>query len=203
MSSNDNARLERDYVLIIDKSGSMEEPSGVGTLTRWQAAEESTIALARFIEKKDPDGIDLYFFAGAFNRYEGVKAADVKSRYAENSPNGSTDLASVLKDAFSRWETKGKKPTTIAVVTDGEPTDRAAVAKAIVDVTNKMSSDNQLALLFVQMGDDAKATGFLTELDDGLSKYGAKYDVVDTKKWSDIEKSGKSFKDVLLEAVTG
>ena len=45
---------QRDYTLIIDKSGSM----GIGDIgngqTRWQAVQESTLALATKCEQFDP-----------------------------------------------------------------------------------------------------------------------------------------------------
>ena len=36
----------RDYTLIIDKSGSMATPDQKGGRSRWVAAQESTLALA-------------------------------------------------------------------------------------------------------------------------------------------------------------
>lgn len=47
----------RDYTLIVDKSGSMSTADQPGGKTRWSAAQESTLALARKCEQFDPDGI--------------------------------------------------------------------------------------------------------------------------------------------------
>jgi hypothetical protein len=54
----------------------------------------------------------------------------------------------------------------------------------IIDATQSMSSDEELSISFVQVGDDEKACVWLTELDDklkqaGKSGKGAKFDVVD------------------------
>ena len=69
----DNSLIEnRDYTLIIDKSGSMSTGDQPGGKTRWQAAEESTLALAQECEQLDPDGITVYLFSGRFRRYDNV-----------------------------------------------------------------------------------------------------------------------------------
>ena len=45
---------DRDYTLIIDKSGSMSISDRPGGKTRWDTAQESTMALARKCEEIDP-----------------------------------------------------------------------------------------------------------------------------------------------------
>jgi hypothetical protein len=54
---------DRDYTLIIDKSGSMSTADKPSEKTRWQIAQESTLALARKCEEIDPDGITIYLFS--------------------------------------------------------------------------------------------------------------------------------------------
>ncbi len=58
---------ERDYTLIIDKSGSMATPDQKGGRSRWVAAQESTFALANKCEQFDPDGITVYVFPVGLN----------------------------------------------------------------------------------------------------------------------------------------
>jgi hypothetical protein len=89
----------RDYTLIIDKSGSMATKDKAGGLSRWQIMHESTLALASKCEELDPDGMTIYLFSGKFKRYDNVTAAKVSTIFQENEPNGRTDLAGVLKDA--------------------------------------------------------------------------------------------------------
>src|SRR6185369_12385275 len=54
---------DRDYTLIIDKSGSMSITDQPGGRSRWAAAEEGAVALAQKCSTLDPDGITLYLFA--------------------------------------------------------------------------------------------------------------------------------------------
>lgn len=77
---------ERDYTLIIDKSGSMSTPDQPGNRTRWQTAQESTLALARKCEQFDPDGITVYLFSGRFRRYDNVTSDKVDQILRENEP---------------------------------------------------------------------------------------------------------------------
>ena len=197
---------DRDYTLIIDKSGSMssgDQPSGK---TRWEAAQESTMALARKCEQIDPDGITVYLFSGRFRRYDNVTSDKVTQIYQENEPMGRTDLASVLQDAldnyFQRKAAGQAKPNgeTILVITDGEPDDRKAVMRLIIDASRKIDRDEELAISLIQVGNDRTATQFLKALDDQLQGAGAKFDIVDTVTIEDMEEM--TLAEVLLNAIT-
>jgi hypothetical protein len=196
----------RDYTLIIDKSGSMATPDQKGGRTRWQSAQESTLALASKCEQFDPDGITVYLFSGRFKRYENVNAAKVTQIFQENDPSGSTDLASVLKDAiknyFQRKSAGQTKPNgeIILVVTDGEPDDRKAVMKVIIEASRRMDTDEELSISLIQVGTDIQATRFLKVLDDDLQSAGAKFDICDTVTMEDME--DMSLSEVLLNAIT-
>ncbi|BAB73807.1 vWA domain-containing protein [Anabaena sp. FACHB-709] len=196
----------RDYTLIIDKSGSMATPDQKGGRNRWVTAQESTLALASKCEQFDPDGITLYVFSGRFKRYENVTSAKVNQIFQENDPSGTTDLAAVLKhatdDYFQRKGAGKTKPNgeTILVVTDGEPDDRKAVMRVIIEASRRMDKDEELAISFIQVGSDAQATRFLKVLDDELQGAGAKFDICDTVTMEDME--DLSLSEVLLNAIT-
>jgi uncharacterized protein YegL len=195
----------RDYTLIIDKSGSMSTADRPDGKTRWDTAQESTLALARKCEEFDPDGITIYLFSSRFRRYDNVTSAKVSQIYQENEPIGRTDLAAVLQDSldsyFQRKATGQSKPNgeTIFVITDGEPDDRKAVMRSIVDATQKMDRDEELAISFIQVGKDRAATEFLKALDDRLESAGAKFDIVDTVTMEDME--DMTLAEVLLNAI--
>jgi hypothetical protein len=73
-----NPLKDRDYTLIIDKSGSMSTPDLKGGKTRWQEIQESAVALARKCEQFDPEGITVYVFSGRFKRYDDVTSSKVE-----------------------------------------------------------------------------------------------------------------------------
>ncbi len=195
----------RDYTLIIDKSGSMSTPDQRGGRTRWQEAQESTLALARKCEELDPDGITVYVFSGRFKRYDNVTAAKVEQIFKENEPAGRTDLGGVLQDALNHYfkrKSAGQTQVngeTILVITDGEPDDRKAVMKVIIEASRRIDQDEELAISFIQIGNDRTATQFLKALDDDLINAGAKFDIVDTLTMDDME--DMSLTEVLMNAI--
>lgn len=197
---------QRDYTLIIDKSGSMSIRDQLGSKSRWDIMQESTLALASKCEEFDPDGLTVYLFSGRFKRYENVTVSKVAQIFKENEPSGRTDLASVLQDATNNYfqrkaagQTKANGET-ILVVTDGEPDDRKAVMKVIIEASRKIDRDEELAISFVQVGTDSQATKFLKILDDELQGVGAKFDIVDTVTMDDME--DMTLTEVLLNAIT-
>jgi len=195
----------RDYTLIIDKSGSMSIKDQPGGKSRWNVMQESTLAIASKCEEFDPDGITLYLFSGRFKRYDNVTSNKVSQIFQENEPSGRTDLAGVLTDAMnSYFQRKSARQTkqngeTILVVTDGEPDDRKAVMKVIIEASRKMDRDEELAISFIQVGTDTDATRFLKVLDDELQSAGAKFDIVDTVTIDDME--DMTLREVLLNAI--
>jgi hypothetical protein len=194
---------DRDYTLIIDKSGSMAQRDSVGGPTRWAAAREGALALAAKCEELDADGLTLYVFGSRFRRYDNVRADRVEQVFRENEPCGGTDLAGVLQHAFDAYfarKAKGRaRPETILVVTDGEPDDRKAVIRAIVGASRRIERDEELAVSLVQVGRDASARTFLKLLDDELVGAGAPFDICDTVTLEEAEEVGLT--DVLLSAI--
>ena len=203
--SGDSRIENRDYTLIIDKSSSMATSVGPDGKTRWQIAQESTLALADKCEEIDPDGITVYVFSGAFKRYDNVTSDKVTKVYEENQPMGQTDLASVLQHAFEDYFKRKEAGTakangeTFVIITDGEPTDRKAVISLIMDAAQKVDREDELGISFIQVGTDKDATRFFKALDDDLQGVGAKFDIVDTVTVDKMK--GMSLTDVLLNAL--
>lgn len=183
----------------------MSTPDQSGGRTRWQTAQESTLALARKCEQLDPDGITVYLFSGRFKRYDDVTSSKVETIFMENDPMGTTNLAAVLQDAtdnyFKRKAAGQTKPEgeIILVITDGEPDDRRAVMQTIVNASRKMERDEELGISIVQVGSDTGASRFLKALDDDLQGVGAKFDICDTITIDEME--DLSIAEVLMRAI--
>lgn len=193
---NENLQ-NRDYVLVIDKSGSMEEKDTPTGQSRWKYAQESAHAIASKVAEFDPDGITVVPFAGSFKMYENTTAAKLKDIWAENEPMGGTVLAPVLKRIFEDYRKRKAAGQTkpngemLLVITDGQPQDEAAVAKEIVAFGNSLGNgDEEYGISFIQVGKDSGATNFLRKLDDDLTKQGAKHDIVDAKTMDEVEQIG-------------
>lgn len=187
----------RDFVLVLDKSGSMGDRDCAGGKSRWETAQESTEAIANKVSTYDPDGITVIPFAGTFKEYANTTPAKVKDIFNENEPMGGTILGPVLKSVFSNYLSRKKAGTTkvngeiLVIVTDGAPNDEADVAKEIVNFTKSLdNADGEYGIQFIQVGKDGGAAQFLRRLDDDLVKQGAKFDIVDTKTMDELENIG-------------
>lgn len=193
---------QRNYWLLIDKSGSMSATDTPGGKSRWEWAQEQTENIARECAKFDADGIDVILFAGAPKVYNNVTPDKVTQIFRENSPGGSTDTAAALKvplDSYFTQKAAGTaKHITIVCVTDGEPTDKAAVARVIKEATQKMDDDIEIGITFIQVGQDQGARAYLEGLDNDIQ--GAKYDIVDTK--NDAEMENMTTEALLVAAIT-
>lgn len=196
----------RDYTLIIDKSQSMSTQDQEEGKSRWEAAQESTYALAKKCEEFDPDGITVYLFSSRFRRYDEVTSDKVAQIYTENDPMGKTNLVEVLEDAienyFQRKAAGETKPNgeTFLIITDGEPEDRKGVIRLIIETSRRLDRDDEIGISLIQVGDDPKVTEYLKALDDQLLDAGAKFDIVDTITMKDMGNS--SLSEVLLRAIT-
>lgn len=187
----------RDYVLVLDKSGSMEERDTPTGQSRWDYAKESTMAIARRVQEYDPDGIVVVPFAGTHRVYENVTPEKVQDIFRENSPMGGTVLGPVLKAVFDSYKSRKAAGQTkpngelLIVITDGQPQDESEVSKEIVRFGNSLdNADDEYGIAFFQVGKDRGATNFLRKLDDELVKQGAKNDIVDTKTMEELETIG-------------
>ena len=177
---------EYDFILVVDKSGSMGETDMPGNRSRWEYMQETAVAFARDICAIDADGIGLVLFSGSsVVAQDGCNVDAVKSVFASNRPSGSTPLHDALTSAFN-LAGKSDKKDFILVFTDGVPDDRKAAANVIRAQANKQANDDDLTVLFVQVGRDAGATQYLRSLDDELT--GCKFDIVDSKTMDEAEK---------------
>lgn len=188
---------EYDFVVVVDKSGSMSEED-MGGRSRWEYMQETVCAFSRAICKIDSDGIGLVLFSGtSVVAQDGCDAQKVKDIFAANNPGGTTPLHLALQEAL-KLAGKSDKKDFIIVFTDGIPDDKAAAAKVIVDQSNSQETDDALTILFVQVGHDAGATAYLKSLDDNLS--GCKFDIVDAKTISEAEMF-PSVADMIVAAI--
>lgn len=185
--SDINATLsEYDFIAVIDASGSMATEDMSGGRSRWKAMQETAEQFCRDISKIDADGIGLVIFSGqGIDSYDGVNVDKVSEVFRTRSPRSSTPLAEALQAAL-KLAGKSDKKDFIIVFTDGVPDDEAGAAKVIRDASNKLETDDELTILFVQVGYDAGAAAYLKKLDDQLT--GCKFDIVDAKTMQEAER---------------
>jgi hypothetical protein len=170
-----------------------------GGKSRWQYCQESTLAISKKLDEYDPDGITVVPFSGSPRVYPNTTVDKVDKVFQENEPMGGTNLSAALQVVFDDYLDNKKKGTAkpngilALVVTDGQPDDEDAVAKAIVNFTKKLdptTGDEEAGISFVQIGQDTHATAYLKRLDDHLQSEGAKWDIVNARTMEEVERTG-------------
>lgn len=180
---------EYDFRILLDCSGSMEEPvSASDRRSRWQAMQEEVRSFIRDLAKIDSDGVDLIFFGARIEVEEKVNIDNLGQILARYSPRGGTPLGPALVKAFelAKQGTSANKKDMTIVFTDGEPESKEAVEKAIIAQANSQQADDEHTVLIRQIGDDAGTSAWLRKLDDNLK--GAKFDIVDCKSYEEAMK---------------
>jgi hypothetical protein len=204
--------LARQYVLLIDKSTSMSRPDPDGG-TRWIATENATRDLINAMFEYDMDHkVPVYLFGNKIETIGELTSADQVMRlFKEHAPDGtSTNLAGALDAAMRDHLGKSRNNydvvpgTTIVVLTDGEPDSQSAVEEILKYYVNPKNNyvkdDKELAISFIQIGDNKDATAFLDRIDnDGFTFDGKKLDVCDTKKDDVLRAKGAAY--ILEQAI--
>lgn len=176
-----------DFIFGIDVSASMQTRDCPGDLMRIDYLKEKVKVFATEAGKWDEDGIDIYTFGQQVTPYLGVTAAKAGEIIDPLKANeGMTDTASLITAAYKRHKDNKNTQTVLFVATDGSPSDKAAVQKAIVDITNDLQDEHAFAISFLTVGQvDPALQSFLDGLDDDLR--GAKFDIVDVKRLEDVD----------------
>jgi len=170
---------EYDFYVLMDRSGSMADPRGNGVNTpRWNYAQELITGIAKQLTGIDDDGITVVFFNNNAQVHQNVKTPDqVATLFAGVQPGGGTSLLPALK-AIETMRKASNKKAFVIIGTDGEANDAKEVGPYITGLANGLSGDGQLSIQFIQIGNDSQAADFLRNLDDGLQRAGAKFDIV-------------------------
>jgi len=201
-SLNLEALKKRDYIILVDKSGSMSERDCPNNMTRWMYMQEEVLALTRKALEWDDNGITVGVFNNKWKFYENVNSEDVvKKIFTENEPSGTTNTAGVLNEVLNTYlnNRANAKPITVVVATDGQPDSKDELRKTIIHAANTIERDEEIGISFVQIGKNGEATAFLKELDDDLQGEGAKFDIVDCVTCDEM--GDKSITDILVGAV--
>ena len=203
-----NLLSSRDIILLIDKSGSMSEEDcpapreGFGFLSRftgqmdaasrWDWCANELITMSRMAAGALRQGMRVVMFATDDDVFDRVRLEQIPQIFRGNRPSGSTNAAAALKKQLS-WYFANKasqqgrnRPVVIAVITDGLPNNARALKKAIVEATASMQRPDEIAITFLQVGRDRSGVNLVHELDDGLMRQGATFDIVDCKDFGDL-----------------
>jgi len=178
-----------NFIFAVDVSASMGATDCPGGLSRIEFLKEKVILFANEASKWDEDGIDVLTFGHQVKVLPNVTAQQAADTIgALKASEGSTDTAGAIAAAYKRHKETKSEQTVLFLATDGEPNDREAVKKTIVDITKQLGEEHEFAISFLTVGVISPGLqAFLTALDDELEGAGAKYDIVDVKKLEEVD----------------
>lgn len=213
----DEVKLENlkayDVIVFIDASHSMAI-ADCGGQSRWQWCKEQTVNLSKVLKmQKVPlgDHLKMVAFSDNFKVYPDVNWDSVSRFFESNKPSGNTDMNRAIKSELGQYFAARKsltslksggtsRPILIAMITDGLPDRPLALKETIIEATKQMTESDQIAITFLQVGTDLKATRYLQELDECLVGRKAVHDIVTTKTFEQINRSG--LVSALLQSVS-
>lgn len=196
MSRQDSSNLNNlelnqgdNFIFGVDVSASMANRDCPGNMSRIDYLKEKVSQFATEASKYDTDGIDVLTFGHAVTHYKNVSAENAGNVISGLKANESaTDTAELIRRAWQLHRNGGYEQTVLFVATDGSPSDRGAVKRTIVDITNQVRDPREFSISFLTVGEiSPDLNDWLTRLDDDLTSEGAKHDIVDVKALSDVD----------------
>ncbi|MBX9572977.1 MAG: VWA domain-containing protein [Candidatus Obscuribacterales bacterium] len=190
-----------DISILIDSSGSMNEndcPSAFGfapqNVTRWQWCREQMGWFSQQIESAFPRGITLMTFSSQFQKFDHVSARDISTVFNRFSPDGGTNLHLPMREAINNYFAARDagmqpKPLMLAVITDGDPSNKGEVRRIIKDAQARMISPNELKIVFFLIGADRSGQRFVDELDHELPMQ-MNVDIVSSHQFDEVNSMG-------------
>ncbi len=205
----------RDVVIVIDKSRSMEEmdcPGGVpsmlnrvlfagspirdsGAITRWEWCRRQTLHVASQLAAVPGSRIKLVLFDDRVIEFDNVSLQTIGDIFNRYRPSGGTNatkaLKTVLNEYFDRKRAFGAvRPLSVVCITDGAPSSPRSLKDLLIETSIKMQSPAEISLSFLQIGEDRQGNRLLPELDFGLVEQGAQFDIVTSRSFNSLSRTG-------------
>lgn len=187
-----------DFTLVVDHSGSMQEPSGdTGSKMQWVQG-----AISDFCEFLDRHGAraNLVTFNNEHETFRGISSSQVMHEVSCLDAQGGTNLGDPLQEAIDLSKNKAKRQMII-VMTDGMPNLGPSSEQTIIDTANSMRQNGDVVISILEIGKDATGGRQIARLDN-LTAEGARYDIVDAKFFNELLQYGlkRCLADALLKA---
>lgn len=189
-----------DVAVIIDRSGSMQQQDCPGGLSRWDFCREQMLNLTNQASSAFRNGITVALFSSGYRMFNNVNFAAVPAIFQNNYPDGGTYLSKPLEEILSTYFARrdsnvanhvATRPLLIEVITDGEPSDKEGVIRAICESTQRMSNPREISIQFLQIGNEGDGARVLEQLDNRLvSEDGAQYDIVKVEPFAAVVSEG-------------
>ncbi len=192
-------RLLANYQLelIVDQSLSMGKRDCPGGLSRWDWCGLQAADLSRAISSFVPEGLTITPFNSGYRVYRSSNPQDIVTLFQRGQRAFGTRLAEPLEDRFNSFFKNLKrnpKPLLIAVITDGIPFPKPEpemVVSELVKASRRMSYPTEVTVVFFQIGgNDRFGHNYLQYLDQNLYRDGARFHLVHTFPFEQLQQIG-------------
>ncbi len=182
----------RNVAILVDRSTSMHEKDCPGHISRWRWIQEQAELFSEQTAGVLNERFTLGLFSHSYDIYPNVSLGQMRQLFNRTHLKIGTHPEGALREIFDAYfrGAMGSKPLAIAIVSDGEPNDPEKVADVIRQATWQMKSPDQVAITFLQVGHGDEGAENLREFDQQLRRHGAKYDIVDTKNFYELQRLG-------------
>jgi hypothetical protein len=199
LEASKNLKLLANYNLeiLVDRSMSMRKLDCPGGLSRWEWCGSQAADLAKSVGSFMPKGFTIVPFAGEYDVFEHASANNIEYLFNNIGLQHGTRLYEPLAerlDTFFAHYKPNAKPLLLVVITDGIPFPKfepQLVKDELIKTSNKMTSQGEVTVVFCQIGGcDQKGQDYLTDLDENLTSYGAKYHFIHTVPFDVLQSKG-------------
>lgn len=186
-----------EIVIVIDKSGSMNETDCPGGLSRWEWCREQLLSFTSQTSSVFRNGITVALFSSGFQVFRSVGFSVVPDIFSKNMPSGGTymakPLSQILDEYFGRRDgsPSSTRKLLIQVISDGEPSDKGDLIAAISRASRRMNRPDEVRINFLQIGNERDGMEALNKLDTRLvGDEGAQFDIVSVEPFSAVIQEG-------------
>lgn len=184
-----------DVVIVLDKSGSMDERDCPGGMSRWDWCRDQMMSLTAQISSVFKNGITVALYSSDYDIFRNVDLGYVNRIFGENGPSGGTYTGKVMEAVFDDYfARRASNPATrkllVQVVTDGDPSDKGALIAAIARASQMINSPGEITVNFLQIGHEEAGARTLAKLDSNMASEGAKFDIVRVEPFAAVEREG-------------
>jgi hypothetical protein len=182
---------QSDFVVMVDKSGSMSNRLDDKGTTKWTWCRDHIWAFSQEAASIANKKITLVPFSQTYYVRKDCQPDDILRMFKQQAPGGGTDITTPLSKVLDDYQARhASDPLIVAIITDGEPTAGGDLAETIKTFSRSLSNPPKVKIIFFCIGSDTAGENLITRLDITLRNEGAKYDIVDSYKFAELQRIG-------------